>query len=84
MSQFDFILITKWKARFVCPVHGPTSWPTCIQCHAEAALAQKLKLQRERLRVSVDPITVDQILEQAGIDPVRPQDETLTSDEGQA
>lgn len=30
-------------------------------------------------RCSVDPITVDEILEQAGIDPVRPQDETLAT-----
>lgn len=50
MSQSDFIPLTKWKPRFICAIHGPTSWPTCIQCSAELALRAKLAKQRESLK----------------------------------
>ncbi|MFO0013245.1 MAG: hypothetical protein ACK553_10910 [Planctomycetota bacterium] len=79
MSQSDFIPITKWKARYRCPEHGSVSTKHCLICDAEHALEQRL--HRERLRVSVDPETVAEILEAAGIDPIRPQDEPLASDE---
>ena len=43
---------TRWKPRFVCPVHGATSWESCIQCHAELALRAKLAAKRELLQAS--------------------------------
>ncbi|MFN6129907.1 MAG: hypothetical protein ACK6DC_01540 [Planctomycetota bacterium] len=69
----------RWQERYRCPEHGSVSTKHCLICDAEHALEQRL--YRERLRVSVDPITVDEILRDAGIDPVRPQDEPLASDE---
>ncbi len=35
------------KVKHVCPVHGPTTWETCIQCGAEAALARRLLKERQ-------------------------------------
>jgi hypothetical protein len=71
--------LQRWQERYRCPEHGKLSTRYCVACDAEHALEQRL--YRERLRVSVDPETVAEILEAAGIDPVRPQDEPLASDE---
>jgi hypothetical protein len=38
------------KIRFRCPEHGPTTWETCIQCDAEAALARRLLKERRAIR----------------------------------
>ena len=56
MSNETPIPLNKWKARYVCPVHGPTSFESCIQCHAEAALRAKLAKQRESLKAKGERI----------------------------
>lgn len=56
MSNETPIPLNKWKARYRCPIHGPTSFESCIACSAELALAQKLKLQRESLKAKGERI----------------------------
>lgn len=78
-SKPDFDSLHRWQERYRCPEHGPVSTKHCLICDAEHALERRL--HRERLRVSVDPETVAEILRDAGIDPIEPQAEPLTSDE---